>query len=67
MVIVYIYFYIFIIVCCTCCILYLKQHEYSALTHAAESGHLAMVKHLIQKYNCDWQRKNTVLMCFNIQ
>ena len=34
--------------------------------HAASVGHIEMVKHLIQKYKCDWQTINEVLMYFNI-
>ena len=48
------------------CWSYLKQIQGSTLMHAAGFGHLAMVKHLIQKYKCDWQRINEVLMYFNI-
>ena len=45
---------------------YLTQTQQSALMHAASFGHLAMVKHLIQKYKCDWQAISKVLMYFYI-
>ena len=50
----------------TICWSYLKQEQLSALMHAANWGHFAMVKHLIQKYKCDWQRTAEVLMYFKI-